>query len=148
MLGDFPNRKGPASYDSDGYVTPPSFNHCRAAVLSADEIVAFQHHAYIEYNIMSAVYFIWTPQNPGALSRGGDRQVHGTAKTRGAKAIVCRAADGRDPNAGEPRKDRKSRTAGVRIDSARSAERAGRASELPPAWSSSGSGRGCSRLRK
>ena len=58
------------------------------------------------------------------------KQPDGSAKTREAKAVVCREADSLDPKTGEPRKGRKSGAAGVRIDSARSADGAGRASEF------------------
>ena len=58
------------------------------------------------------------------------KQANGAAKTSEAKVIVCRAADGLDPKAGEPRKNRESRAVSVRIDSARSAGGAGRASEF------------------
>ena len=58
------------------------------------------------------------------------KQADGAAKTSEAKAVVCREADRPDPKTGEPRTDRKSGAAGVRIDSARSADGAGRASEF------------------
>ncbi len=41
------------------------------------------------------------------------KQADGAAKTSEAKAVVCSAADGRDPKTGEPRKDRNSGAAGV-----------------------------------
>ena len=58
------------------------------------------------------------------------KQADGTAKTREAKAVVCRAVDSLDPKTGEPRKDRNSGAAGVRIDSARSVNGVSRASEF------------------
>ena len=58
------------------------------------------------------------------------KQADGSAKTREAKAVVCREADSLDPKTGEPRTDRKSGAVSVRIDSARSADGAGRASEF------------------
>ena len=58
------------------------------------------------------------------------KQADGTAKTREAKAVVCSAADGRDPKTGEPRKDKDSGAAGVRIDSARAADDPGWSSEF------------------
>ena len=58
------------------------------------------------------------------------KQADGTAKTCEAKAVSCFTADSRDPKTGEPRKDRGSGAAGVRIDSAQSAGGAGRASDF------------------
>ena len=58
------------------------------------------------------------------------KQANGAAKTSEAKAVVCREADRPDPKTGEPRTNRKSGAAGVRIDSARSADGAGRTSEF------------------
>ena len=58
------------------------------------------------------------------------KQADGTAKTSEAKVIVCREADRPGPKAGAPRADRESRAVSVRIDSARSADGAGRASEF------------------
>ena len=58
------------------------------------------------------------------------KQADGTAKTREAKAVVCRAVDTLDPKTGEPRKDRNSGAVNVRIDSARSVNGAGRTSEF------------------
>ena len=54
----------------------------------------------------------------------------GAAKTREAKAVVCREADSLDPKTGEPRTDRKSGAVSVRIDSARSADGVSRVSEF------------------
>ena len=53
------------------------------------------------------------------------KQADGTAKTREAKAVTSFTADGRDPKTGEPRKDKDSGAASVRIDSARAADGAG-----------------------
>ena len=58
------------------------------------------------------------------------KQADGTAKTREAKVISCFTADRRDPKTGEPRKDRNSGAAGVRIDSARAAGVVGWSSEF------------------
>ena len=58
------------------------------------------------------------------------KQADGAAKTSEAKAVVCLADDGLDPKTGEPRKDRNSGAAGVRIDSAQAVNGAGRASEF------------------
>ena len=58
------------------------------------------------------------------------KQADGAAKTSEAKAVVCREADSLDPKTGEPRKDRKSGAAGVRIDSARSVNGVSRVSEF------------------
>ena len=64
--------------------------------------------------------------------RGGvaGKQADGAAKTREAKAVVCREADRPDPKAGKPRNDRKSGAVSVRIDSAQAVNGAGRASEF------------------
>ena len=43
------------------------------------------------------------------------KQADGTAKTREAKAVTSFTADGRDPKTGEPRKDKDSGAAGVRL---------------------------------
>ena len=61
---------------------------------------------------------------------GAGKQADGAAKTSEAKAVVCLADDGLDPKTGEPRKDRNSGAAGVRIDSAQAVNGAGRASEF------------------
>ena len=58
------------------------------------------------------------------------KQADGTAKTREAKAVTSFTADGRDPKTGEPRKDKDSGAASVRIDSARAADGAGWSSEF------------------
>ena len=58
------------------------------------------------------------------------KQADGAAKTREAKAVVCREADRPDPKAGKPRNDRKSGAVSVRIDSAQAVNGAGRASEF------------------
>ena len=58
------------------------------------------------------------------------KQADGAAKTREAKAVVCREADSLDPKTGEPRKDCNSGAVGVRIDSAQAVNGAGRASEF------------------
>ena len=71
------------------------------------------------------------------------KQADGTAKTSEAKAVTSFTADGRDPKTGEPRKDKDSGAAGVRIDSARAADGVGWSSES--ACDSSGSGTACSR---
>ena len=56
------------------------------------------------------------------------KQADGAAKTREAKAVVCREADSLDPKTGEPRKGRNGGAVSVRIDSARSVNGAGRLS--------------------
>ncbi len=58
------------------------------------------------------------------------KQADGTAKTSEAKTVICSAADGRDPKTGEPRKDRNSGAAGVRIDSAQAADGVSRTSDF------------------
>ena len=58
------------------------------------------------------------------------KQADGTAKTSEAKTVVCFTADGRDPKTGEPRKDKGSGAAGVRIDSAQAADGVSRASDF------------------
>jgi hypothetical protein len=47
-LSSLRNDAGPVSHGRDGFVTRLSTYHKRAAVLSADAIVAFLHHAYLE----------------------------------------------------------------------------------------------------
>jgi hypothetical protein len=47
-LGDLRTTAGPASHGKDGFIGRLSSYHRRAAVLSADAIVAFLHHAYTE----------------------------------------------------------------------------------------------------
>lgn len=47
-LGTLRNDAGPVSHGRDGFVSRLSIYHKRAAVLSADAIVAFLHHAYLE----------------------------------------------------------------------------------------------------
>jgi hypothetical protein len=47
-LGDLRNDAGPVSHGRDGFIERLSAYHRRAAVLSADAIVAFLHQAYIE----------------------------------------------------------------------------------------------------
>ena len=65
-----------------------------------------------------------------AFEREDGKQADGTAKTREAKAVTSFTADGRDPKTGEPRKDKDSGAASVRIDSARAADGAGWSSEF------------------
>jgi hypothetical protein len=50
-LGTLRNGAGPASHGRDGFIERLSAYHRRAAVLSADAIVAFLHQAYIESDI-------------------------------------------------------------------------------------------------
>jgi hypothetical protein len=50
-LGTLRNGAGPASHGRDGFIDRLSVYHRRAAVLSADAIVAFLHQAYIETDI-------------------------------------------------------------------------------------------------
>lgn len=47
-LGDLRTKAGPVSHGKDGFIARLSSYHRRAAVLSADAIVAFLHQAYIE----------------------------------------------------------------------------------------------------
>jgi len=47
-LGDLRNDAGPVSHGKDGFIERLSAYHRRAAVLSADAIVAFLHQAYCE----------------------------------------------------------------------------------------------------
>jgi Fe-S-cluster containining protein len=47
-LGDLRNGAGPVSHGKDGFIERLSSYHRRAAVLSADAIVAFLHQAYTE----------------------------------------------------------------------------------------------------
>lgn len=47
-LGALRNDAGPVSHGKDGFIARLSAYHHRAAVLSADAIVAFLHHAYLE----------------------------------------------------------------------------------------------------
>jgi hypothetical protein len=47
-LGDLRNGAGPVSHGKDGFIGRLSSYHRRAAVLSADAIVAFLHQAYID----------------------------------------------------------------------------------------------------
>jgi hypothetical protein len=47
-LGDLRNVAGPASHGREGFIERLSSYHRRAAVLSADAIVAFLYHGYIE----------------------------------------------------------------------------------------------------
>ena len=47
-LGDLRNDAGPVSHGKDGFIEKLSVYHRRAAVLSADAIVAFLHQAYRE----------------------------------------------------------------------------------------------------
>lgn len=49
-LGKLRNDAGPISHGRDGFVVRLSLYHRRAAVLSADAIVAFLHQAYLEGN--------------------------------------------------------------------------------------------------
>ena len=50
-LGTLRNGAGPVSHGRDGFIERLSIYHRRAAVLSADAIVAFLHQAYIEGDI-------------------------------------------------------------------------------------------------
>ena len=50
-LGTLRNGAGPVSHGRDGFINRLSVYHRRAAVLSADAIVAFLHPAYIESDI-------------------------------------------------------------------------------------------------
>jgi Abortive infection C-terminus len=47
-LGGLRNNAGPVSHGKDGFIERLSSYHRRAAVLSADAIVAFLHQSYIE----------------------------------------------------------------------------------------------------
>lgn len=47
-LGDLRNESGPVSHGRDGFLSKLSVHHRRSAVLSADALVAFLHHAYLE----------------------------------------------------------------------------------------------------
>jgi hypothetical protein len=47
-LGSLRNEAGPVSHGKEGFILRLSSYHRRAAVLSADAIVAFLHHAYLE----------------------------------------------------------------------------------------------------
>lgn len=47
-LGDLRNEAGTASHGREGFLQRLSVHHRRAAVLSADAIVTFLHHAYLE----------------------------------------------------------------------------------------------------
>lgn len=47
-LGDLRNESGPVSHGRDAFLERLSDHHRRAAVLSADAIVTFLHHAYLE----------------------------------------------------------------------------------------------------
>lgn len=47
-LGDLRNDAGPISHGRDGFLTRLSAHHRRSAVLSADIIISFIHHAYLE----------------------------------------------------------------------------------------------------
>ena len=58
------------------------------------------------------------------------KQADGTAKTREAKAVVCREADSLDPKTGEPRKGRNGGAVSVRIDSAQAVNGVSRPSEF------------------
>ena len=69
------------------------------------------------------------PMAPSEVEGVAGKQADGTAKTREAKTIVFFAAS-RDPKTGEPRRDKGSGAAGVRIDSARAEGGAGRTSEF------------------
>ena len=48
VLGNLRTTAGPVSHGKDGFIARLSSYHRRAAVLSADAIVAFLHHAYTE----------------------------------------------------------------------------------------------------
>ena len=58
------------------------------------------------------------------------KQADGAAKTREAKAVVCREADSLDPKTGEPRKGRNGGAVSVRIDSAQAVNGVSRTSEF------------------
>ena len=47
-LGDLRNDAGPVSHGKDGFLTRLTVHHQRAAILSADAIVTFLHHAYLD----------------------------------------------------------------------------------------------------
>lgn len=47
-LGDLRNESGPVSHGRDGFLAKLSVHHRRSAVLSADALVTFLHHAYLE----------------------------------------------------------------------------------------------------
>lgn len=47
-LGDLRNESGPISHGRDGFLAKLSVHHRRSAVLAADALVAFLHHAYLE----------------------------------------------------------------------------------------------------
>lgn len=50
-LGSLRNGAGPVSHGRDGFIQRLSAYHHRAAVLSADAIVAFLHHAYLDAEV-------------------------------------------------------------------------------------------------
>ena len=50
-LGELRNDAGPVSHGKDGFIEKLSIYHHRAAVLSADAIVAFLHEAYLETDV-------------------------------------------------------------------------------------------------
>lgn len=66
-LGDLRTRAGPVSHGKDGFIGRLSSYHRRAAVLSADAIVAFLHQAYTEAELNLArtrePYERFGPQN-------------------------------------------------------------------------------------
>ena len=47
-LGDLRNESGPVSHGRDGFLAKLSVHHRRSALLSADALVTFLHHAYLE----------------------------------------------------------------------------------------------------
>jgi hypothetical protein len=47
-LGDLRNKAGTLSHGKDGFIAKLSAHHRRSALLSADAIVTFLHHAYLE----------------------------------------------------------------------------------------------------
>lgn len=54
-LGEFRNAAGPLSHGRDGFSKKLSAHHRKAAVLSADAMVAFLHEAYLEHQSNSII---------------------------------------------------------------------------------------------
>ena len=74
-LGDLRNDAGPVSHGKDGFIEKLSVYHRRAAVLSADAIVAFLHQAYRETELNFSA-----PENPMSDSRSRMRSsINGAA---------------------------------------------------------------------
>lgn len=48
VLGDLRNESGPASHGRDAFLDRLSDHHRRSAILSADSIITFLHHAFLE----------------------------------------------------------------------------------------------------